>query len=64
MKELNAKDFALMETAEIIQLCNDLKYAENKELRIFGIEKIQKLAERIEEHLEYLEVKEVEKVEE
>lgn len=58
MSELNAKDFALYKTAEIIQLCNDLKYTENKELRIFGIEKIQKLTEGIEEHLEYLEVKE------
>ena len=53
---LNAKDFALAKTGEIIQLCNDLKYAENKELRIFGIEKIEKLTKGIEEHLEYLDV--------
>ena len=38
---LNAKDFALCKTSEIIQLCNDLKHTENKELRIFGIEKIE-----------------------
>lgn len=53
---LTAKDFALYKTSEILQLCNDLKYAENKELRIFGIEKIEKLTKGIEEHLEYLEV--------
>lgn len=64
MKELNAKNFALVKTTKIIQLCDDLKYVKNKELRIFGIEKIQKLAKGIEEHLEYLDVKEAEKVEE
>ena len=53
---LNAKDFALGKTSEIIQLCNDVKYIDNKELRIFAIEKIEKLAHGIEEHLEYLEV--------
>ena len=53
---VTAKDFVLCKTSEIIQLCNDLKYAENKELRIFGIEKIQRLTEGIEEHLEYLDV--------
>lgn len=57
---MTAKDFALCKTSEIISLCNDIKYIENKELRIFGIEKIQKLAEGIEEHLEYLDIKESE----
>ena len=58
---MNAKDFALAKISEIKQLCDDLKYAENKELRIFGIAKIYQLAKGIEEHLEYLEI--VEKVE-
>ncbi len=53
---LNAKDFALGKTSEIMQLCDDLKYVDNKELKIFGIEKIHKLAQGIEEHLEYLDV--------
>ncbi len=53
MSKLNAKDFAQHKITEIIQLCNDLKYAENKELRMFGIEKIQKLTEGIEEHIEF-----------
>ena len=57
---MNAKDFALAKTTEIIQLCDDLKYSENKDLRIFGIEKIQKLAKGIEEHLEYLDITEKE----
>lgn len=55
---MNAKDFALCKTSEIIQLCNDLKYTKNKELRAFGIERIEYLTQRIEEHLEYLEIKE------
>lgn len=54
---MNAKDFALIKISEIIQICDDLKYIENKELRIFGMEKIQKLAKGIEEHLEYLDIK-------
>lgn len=53
---VTAKDFAMSKVAEIEQLCQDLKYTNNKELRIFGIERINKLAEGIEEHLEYLEV--------
>ena len=53
----NSKDFALIKTSEIIQLCNDLFYVENKELRRTGLDKIQKLAEEIEEHLEYLDIK-------
>ena len=53
---LNAKDFALCKTSEIMQLCTDLFYVENKELRRIGLEKIEKLAQGIEEHLEYLDV--------
>lgn len=36
---------------EIIELTNDLKYADNKELRIFGLERIQDLAWWILDHL-------------
>lgn len=53
---LTAKDFALGKTSEIKQLCDDLKYVDNKELKIFGVEKIHKLAQGIEEHLEYLDI--------
>ena len=53
---VTAKDFAMSKVLEIEQLCQELKYINNKELRIFGIERINKLAEGIEEHLEYLEV--------
>lgn len=55
---VTAKDFAKTKATEIQQICCDIKCAENKELRIFGIEKIYKLAEGILEHLEYLEIKE------
>lgn len=54
---MNAKDFAIAKTIEIIQLCNDLQYVENKELKIKGLMQIEKLTKGIEEHLEYLEVK-------
>lgn len=60
MSEPNAKDFALEKASKIKQLCNDLKYAENKELRIWGIQKIETLALGIEEHLEYLDIKKIE----
>ena len=56
MKELTAKNFAQDKANEIIQLCSDLENAENKDLRVYGIEKIQKLAYGILEHLEYLEI--------
>ena len=55
---VTAKDFAKYKIEEIKQICNDLHYIENKELRIKGIMQIEKLASGIEEHLEYLEVKE------
>lgn len=56
---MNAKDFALAKTAEIIQICNDLHYINNKELRIKGLMQIEKLTTGIEEHLEYLDIIEV-----
>ena len=58
MGELTAKNFAQDKANNIIELCDDLKYAKNRELRIYGIEKIQKLAYGILEHLEYLDIKE------
>lgn len=58
MGELTAKKIAQDKANNIIELCDDLKYAENRELRIYGIEKIQKLAYGILEHLEYLDIKE------
>ena len=58
-EELNAKDFAKFKIAEILQICSDLHYIENKELRIKGIMQIEKLANGIEEHLEHLEIKEL-----
>ena len=58
MGELTAKNFARDKANNIIELCDDLKYLENRELRIYGIEKIQKLAYGILEHLEYLDIKE------
>ena len=39
-EELTAKDLAIYKANEIKQLCGDLKYAQNKDLKIFGIEKI------------------------
>lgn len=59
MSSPNAKDFALAKIAEIIQLCNDLHYIKNEELRVKGLMQIEKLTNGIEEHLEYLEVKEI-----
>jgi hypothetical protein len=56
---MNAKDFALIKTTEIIQLTDDLKYINNKELRMEGLNRIEELARGIEEHLEYLDIKEV-----
>lgn len=53
---MNTKDFALDKVKEIIQLCEDLQYINNKELRIKGIMQIEKLANGISEHLEYLEI--------
>ena len=44
---MTSKDFALDKVETIKQLCNDLKYMENKELRIIGIEKINYLANGI-----------------
>ncbi len=56
--EFNAKDYAKAKTAEIIQICDDLHYIKNDELRLKAVMQIEKLIYGIEEHLEYLEVKE------
>ena len=56
MGEMTAKNFAQDKANEIIEICNDIKYADNKALRVFGIEKVQSLASGILEHLEYLEI--------
>ena len=53
---MTAKDLALEKVKEILQICGDLHYIENKELRIKGIMQIEKLANGILEHLEYLDV--------
>ena len=53
---VNAKDFAIAKATEIQQISQYIKYSENKEVRVFGIERIYKLAEGILEHLEYLDV--------
>lgn len=57
-KELNAKDYAKAKTAEILQICDDLHYIKNDELRIKAVMQIEKLTSQIEEKLEYLKVKE------
>lgn len=57
---MNAKDFAIVKATEIQQISQDIKYVENKEVRVFAIEKIYKLAEGILEHLEYLDVLDLE----
>ena len=51
---MNAKDFVLEKLNRIKELCNDIKYAENKELRIWGIQKIETLALEVEENLDYI----------
>ena len=60
MKETNCKDWAIEKTEEIIQICNDLKYIDNKQLRVLAINRIDYLASRILEHLDYLDLKESE----
>lgn len=57
-KELNAKDYAKAKTTEILQICDDLHYIKNDELRIKAVMQIEKLTSQIEEKLEYLKVKE------
>ena len=56
--EFNAKDYAKAKTAEILQICDDLHYIKNDELRDKAVMQIEKLICGIEENLEYLEVKE------
>lgn len=58
MEELTAKNFAENKIFEIIEICDDIKYMQNKQLRIDAIERIKYLANRTLEHLEYLDVKE------
>lgn len=58
MGGLTAKDFAKDKVIEIIQLTDDLKFINNKELRQLALERLAKLAHGIMEHLEYLEIKE------
>lgn len=58
MEETNCKDWAIDELNEIKEICSDLKYAYNKQLKILGLERIDYLAKKILEHLEYLELKE------
>ena len=53
---MTAKDFALEKAKEILQICGDLQYIKNKELRKKGIMQIEKLSNGILEHLEYLDV--------
>jgi len=60
MSETNYKDLSIEKTNEIIQICNDLKYIDNKQLRILAINRIDYLAVRILEHLDYLDIKESE----
>ena len=57
---MNAKDFALAKTAEILQICDDLHYIKNNELRLKALMQIEKLTSGIEEHLEYLDIKKTE----
>lgn len=57
MEETNCRDWAIDEANEIIEICQDLKYAQNRKLREAGIERIDYLASRILEHLEYLFIK-------
>ena len=58
MSETNCKDWAIEKTNEIIQICNDLKYIDNKQLRVLAINRIEYLASRILEHVDYLDLKE------
>lgn len=60
MGELTAKNFAENKVLEIIEICDDIKYMQNKQLRIEGVERIKYLANGIMEHLEYLDVKQIE----
>lgn len=59
MEETNCKDWAIDELNEIKEICSDLKYGCNKQLKLLGLERIDYLANKTLEHLEYLELKEV-----
>lgn len=58
MEETNCRDWAIDEANEIREICQDLKYAQNRKLIEAGTERIDYLASRILEHLEYLFIKE------
>lgn len=60
MSETNCKDWAIEKANEIKEICSDLKYGCNKQLKIIGLERIDYLASGILEHLEYLDIKESE----
>lgn len=55
-KKLTAKDFAIYKAKEIIEITDDLKYAQSKFLIRSGFEEINKLTKGILEHLEYLDL--------
>lgn len=58
MEETNCRDWAIDEANEIREICQDLKYTQNRNLIKAGTERIDYLASRILEHLEYLFIKE------
>ena len=57
-KETNCRDWAIDEANEIREICQDLKYTQNRNLTRAGTERIEYLASKILEHLEYLDIKE------
>lgn len=57
MGGLTAKDFAIKKAEEIREICDDLKYINNKELKNESIDRIDLLSKRILEDLEYLDIK-------
>lgn len=59
-KGTNCKEWTIDKANEIKEICTDLKYSSNKQLKIKGLELIDYLASRILEHLEYLDIKESE----
>ena len=52
----NAKDFAISKCKEIKEICTGMKYIDNKDIRLYALDKVYKLAQGIEEHLEYLDI--------
>lgn len=58
VRETNCRDWAIDKANEIREICQDLKYVQNRKLIEAGTERINYLASRILEHLEYLFIKE------